>query len=72
MLKIKYYEDENKKRSGYHSCCAYVETTGFYGYANLDQLVTRCATYEDAKEELLKHVIELRDELNNFIERETR
>ena len=72
MLKIEYYEDENKKLSGYHSCCAYIETSEFYGYTNLDQLETRCATYEDAKEKLLKYVIELRDELSDFIERESK
>ena len=71
MLKIEYYENESKKLSGYHYCCAYLETTEFYGCTNLDQLETRCATYKDAKEELLKHVIELRDELNDFIKRET-
>ena len=46
-----------------------IETIDFYGYTNLDQLETRCATYEDAKEQLLEYVIELRDELNRFIER---
>lgn len=72
MLEIKYYENENKKISGYPYCCAYLETTEFYGYTNLDQLETRCATYEDAKKQLLEYVIELRDELNKFIERENR
>ena len=71
MLKIKYYESESKKRDGYHSCYAYIDTEDFDGYTMLDQMEPRCATYELAKEELLNHVKKLRDELNNLIERET-
>lgn len=72
MLKIKYYENEIKKQEGYYSCSAYIDMTDFYGYTSLESIETRCATYEDAKEKLLKYVIELRDELNDLIERETK
>ena len=70
MLKIEYYNDENKALSGYYSCCAYVDTEDFDGYTSLESIETRCGTYEEAKKELLKHIIKLRDELNNFIKRE--
>lgn len=68
MFKIKYYYDEDKALSGYYSCCAYIDTDDFNGYTSLELIEPRCNTYEDAKEEVLKHVKKLRDELNNFIE----
>lgn len=71
MLKISYYENESKKLNGYYYCCACIDTEDFDGYTTLDFIEPRCKTYEDAKEELLMHVKKLRDELNDFIERET-
>ena len=68
MMKIEYYYDEYKALAGYCSCCAYINTDDFDGYTSLELIESRCNTYEDAKEELLKHVKKLRDELNNFIE----
>lgn len=70
MLKIEYYKDESKALSGYYSCCAYVDTNDFYGCTNLDQLEVRCKTYEEARDELLKRIISLRDGLNDLIEKE--
>ena len=70
MLKIKYYENESKKRDGYNSCCAYIDTEDYHRYITLDSIEPRCATYEQAKEELLNYVKELRDALNDLIERE--
>ena len=72
MLKIDLYEDEIRKHDGCYYHCASIDTSYFHGYTMLDAIETREASYEDAKEKLLKYVIELRDELNNFIERETR
>lgn len=69
MLKIEYYENESKKLSGYHSCCAYINTDDCNAYTTLESIESRCATYENAKEELIKHIIKLRDELNDLIER---
>lgn len=71
MLKIEYYENESKKRDGYHACCASINTEDFDGYTMLEQINPRCRTYEDAKKELLEHVRKLRDELNDLIERES-
>lgn len=71
MLKIKYYENEIKKRGGYHACCASIDADDFDGYTMLENIEPRCATYEDAKKELLEHVIKLRDALNDLIERES-
>ena len=70
MLKIKYYENESKKRNGYNSCCAYIDTEDYDGYTMLDQIEPRCTTHELAKKELLNHVKVLRDALNDLIERE--
>lgn len=70
MLKIDFYENESKKLDGCNHCCASINTDDFDGYTSLEQISPRCENYDDAKEELLKHVIKLRDELNDFIERE--
>ena len=71
MLKIVYYSNENKMLSGYDSCCAYIDTDNFNGYTSLESIEPRCSTYKEAKEELLRNVIKLRDELNDLIKRET-
>ena len=71
MLKIEYYENESKKLSGYNYCCASINTEDFDGYTMLESIEPRCATYEDAKKELLEHVIKLRDVLSDLIERES-
>ena len=68
MLEIEYYENESKKQDGYHYHCAYINTENFNGYDNIAQIETRCETYEEAKNELLNHVVKLRDELNELIE----
>lgn len=70
MLKIDYYEDKGKKLDGRHYCCAYVNTEDINGYSSVDQIETRCATYEDAKKELLEHVRKLRDELSDLLKKE--
>lgn len=72
MLKIEYYENEIKKRDGCTNyCCASINEDDFDGYTILDSIEPRCRTYEDAKKELLEHVIKLRDALNDLIERES-
>lgn len=71
MLKIDCYENKSKKLDGCYHCCASINTEDFDGYTMLEQINTRCKTYEDAKKELLKHVKKLRDELNDLIERES-
>lgn len=71
MLKIDYYENENKKLDGCHYCCVSINTENFDGYTMLESIEPRCVTYEDAKKELLEHVKKLRDELNDLIERES-
>ena len=70
MLNIKTYEDENKKLSGYNSCCAYVDTDDCDGYTNLDQIETRCATYKEARNELINHLKVLRDEIDDLLQKE--
>ena len=70
MIKIGYYNDEDRELSGHYSCCAYIDADEFDGYTILESIETRCRTYEEAKEELLKHVTKLRDELNDLIKRE--
>lgn len=70
MLKINYYENEAKKQDGYYACCASINTEDFDGYTMLESIEPRCKTYEDAKKELLKHAIKLRDALTDLIERE--
>lgn len=70
MLKIDYYENESKKLDSCNYHCASINTDNFDGYTMLEQIEPRCKTYEDAKNELLKHVIKLRDALNDLIERE--
>lgn len=70
MLKIKYYENEIKKEDGKYYHCAAIDTDEFNGYTMLEQIEPRCKTYDDAKKELLKYVIELRDALNDLIRRE--
>ena len=72
MLKIEYYEDECRKLDGRYSCCAYINTDDFDGYTTLDTIESRCKTYEDAKNELLNHIVKLRDALNYLIEKETK
>ena len=73
MLKIDYYENEEKKSDGcINYCCASLNTDDYDGYTMLDQIEPRCITFEDAKKELLEHVTKLRDELSELIERENK
>lgn len=71
MLKIDYYENETKKQGEYYSCCASINTENYDGYTMLESIEPRCATYEDAKKELLEHIVKLRDALSDLIERES-
>lgn len=71
MLKIDYHENESKKLDGCDYCCASINTDDFDGYTTLDNIEPRCRTYEDAKKELLEHVMNLRDALNDLIKRES-
>lgn len=63
MLKINYFENESKKSNGSYYCCASINTDDFDGYTMLEQIEPRCRTYENAKKELLEHIIKLRDAL---------
>lgn len=73
MLKIEYYENEDKKWDGcLNYSCACINTDEYDGYTMLEQIDPRCRTYEDAKKELLWHVKKLRDELSDLLERECR
>lgn len=71
MFKIIQYEDEDKKLDGRYHCCAEIDTTEFNGQSSLDLMYVRCRTPEDAKKELLAQVVKLRDEINEFLARET-
>ena len=71
MLKIKLYENEIKKCDGYYYHCATIDTDDINGYTSIDAIDTRCATYEDAKKELLEYVKQMRDELDDLLKRES-
>lgn len=67
-MKIEYYENESKKNSGCNYQCACINTDDFSGVTDISQIESRCATKENAKAEVLKQAILLRDALNELIE----
>ena len=69
MLKIDYYENEDKKLDGCNYCCATINTEDYNGYTMLEQIEVRCSDYNKAKKELLDEMIFLRDEVIDLIER---
>lgn len=67
MLKLIFWEDEDKKEDGYQYHCCGVDDSEVDGF--LDTWY-REENYEIAKEKMLENLKRLRDDIDNLIRRE--
>ena len=64
MLKLEFWEDEDKKEDGCQYHCCGVDDSEVAGYLNTWY---REANYEIAKEKMLENLKRLRDDIDNLI-----